>query len=324
MTTPNTSPTANREIVLSRVFDAPRSLVWQAFTDPKHVVKWWGPRGFSDTTKKHDFRVGGVWEHVMHGPDGVDYPNKATFKVIVPEESITFTLGGGRNDKPGVSFTATWTFETVEANKTRLTGRMVFPSADMRNYVAKEFGAVEGGKQTLERLSEHLPSMQMREFVLSREFNAPRQLVWDAWTKPEHLSRWFGPKGFMLNIGAFEFKAGGMFLYGMKTPDGHEMWGKWIFREIVPPQKLVIVSSFSDAKGGVTRHPMSASWPLETLSTTTFAEKDGKTTMTLRWIPYNATEIERQTFDGAHDGMTQGWGGTMEKLTTYLAEIQKP
>src|SRR6185312_10531333 len=84
MSAKNTAPssTSDREIIISRVVDAPRELVWQAWTDPKHVVKWWGPRGFSDTTRKMDFRVGGVWEHTMHGPDGTNYPNKSTFKEI--------------------------------------------------------------------------------------------------------------------------------------------------------------------------------------------------------------------------------------------------
>ena len=315
--------TADREIVISRVVDAPRALVWQAWTDPEHVVKWWGPRGFSDTTKQHDFRVGGVWEHVLHGPDGANYPNKSTFKEIIPQESITFSHGGGREDGPGASFTATWTFETVEGTKTRVTGRMVFPTAAARDFVAKEFGAVEGGKQTLERLAEHLPTMQMREFVVTREFAAPRALVWAAWTQQAHLSRWFGPKGFSLTVGAYNFQPGGLFHYGMKSADGHEMWGKWIFKEIVPPHKLVVVVSFSDAQGDVARHPLSATWPLETLATTTFTEHAGKTTVTLRWIAYNATADERKTFDGAHDSMTQGWGGTMEQLTAYLADIQQ-
>lgn len=315
--------TSDREIVISRVVDAPRALVWQAWTDPKQVVKWWGPRGFSDTTTKHDFRVGGVWEHVMHGPDGTNYLNKATFKAIVPQESITFVLGGGPEDGPGITFNATWTFETVEGNKTKLTGRMVFPTAAQRDFVAKEFGAVEGGQQTLERLAEHLPTMQMREFVVDRVFDAPRDLVWAAWTQREHLARWFGAKGCSLTVGAYDFQPGGLFHYGMKLPDGHEMWGKWIFKEIVPPKKLVVVVSFSDAQRGVSRHPMSATWPLETLATTTFAEHAGKTTVNLRWIAYNASEEERQTFDGAHDSMTQGWGGTMDQLTAYLAGIQK-
>jgi uncharacterized protein YndB with AHSA1/START domain len=108
----------------------------------------------------------------------------------------------------------------------------------------------------------------------------------------------------------------------MKSADGHEMWGKWIFREIVPTEKLVVIVSFSDAKGGVTRHPLSATWPLETLSTTTFTERNGKTTLSLRWVAINATEAERKTFDSSHDSMTQGWGGTMEQLTEYLANVQ--
>ncbi|MDB6165789.1 MAG: Activator of Hsp90 ATPase 1 family protein, partial [Lacunisphaera sp.] len=136
-----TPDTSDREIVISRVLTAPRELVWQAWTDPKHVTNWWGPRGFTTSIKKMDFRVGGTWEHVMHGPDGANYPNKSTFKEIVPLERITFLHGGGREEGPGATFVATWTFETVEGNKTRLTGRLVFPSPEARDFVVKEFGA---------------------------------------------------------------------------------------------------------------------------------------------------------------------------------------
>ena len=320
----NAEDTTGREIVMSRVFDAPRELVWQAWTDPQHVVHWWGPRGFGTTIKKMDFRVGGVWEHVMRGPDGVNYPNKSTFQDIVPFERIFYTHGGGREHGPGASFTATWTFEVVAPGQTRLTGRLLFPTADARDFVAREFGAVEGGKQTLERLSEYLPTMNSAQgFVLSRVFDAPRKLVWQAWTDPEHLKRWFGPKGFTMPACSMDLRPGGVFHYGMKSPDGHEMWGKWIFKEIVPPEKLVVVASFSDAKGGVTRHPASATWPLEMLSTTTFTEHAGKTTLTLRWAPHKATEEERKTFNSAHAGMTQGWGGTMAQLEAYLTTIPK-
>jgi uncharacterized protein YndB with AHSA1/START domain len=320
----NSSPdTSDREIVISRVLDAPRTLVWEAWTDPQHVAKWWGPRGFSDTTKRHEFRVGGVWEHVMTGPDGVNYPNKAIFKEIIPLESVTFTLGGGREDGPGISFTATWTFETVEGNKTRLTGRMVFPTAAARDLVVREFGAIEGGKQTLERLSEHLPTMQGPTFALDREFAAPRQLVWEVWTKPEHLSQWFGPKGFKLTVAAFDLRPGGEFFYNMKSPAGHEMWAKWFFKEIVPPQKLVVTVSFTDPQGVVARHPMSPTWPLSWLSTVTLTEKNGGTLFQLRSVAINATEEERRTYEGGFDSMTQGWGGTLEQLTAHLSAQQK-
>ena len=97
------------------------------------------------------------------------------------------------------------------------------------------------------------------------------------------------------------------------------MWGKFTYREIVVPERIVLVNSFSNASGEVTRHPLSPTWPLETLSTTELSEREGKTTLTITWRPLNPTEEERRTFDGAHDGMRQGWAGTMGQLAAYLA-----
>lgn len=315
---------AGREIVVSRVFDAPRELVWQAWTDPKHVVHWWGPSGFTTTIQEMDVRPGGVWRHVMHGPDGTDYPNKSVFKEVVKPERIVYSHGGGKKGGPGASFVATWTFD-AQGDKTRVTMRAVFASAEARDRVVKEYNAIEGGKQTLARLAEHLPKMQAQagEFVISRVFNAPRDFVWKVWTEAEHLKRWFGPKGFTLPACSLDLRPGGVFHYGMRSPDGHEMWGKWIFRTIVPPERLVVIVSFSDAQGGVTRHPMSATWPMETLSTLLLTEHGGKTTLTLRWAPHAATEAERQTFDASHASMRQGWTGTLDQLDAYLAEVRE-
>lgn len=150
---------SDREIVLSRVLAAPRELVWQAITDPQRVTQWWGPRGFTSTTEIHDFRVGGIWKHVMVGPDGVRYPNQSTFQEIVPLERIVYRHGGRREDGPGTTFVATWTFEPAGPRRTRVTMKLHFPSADARELVVREFGAVEGGKQTLARLAEHLAAM---------------------------------------------------------------------------------------------------------------------------------------------------------------------
>ncbi len=154
--------TADREIVIAREFAAPREMVWEAMTNPKHVVNWWGPRGFTMTIEKMDFRVGGVWQHVMRGPDGVKYPNHSVFTEIVTPEKIVFSHGGKREGGPGVSFESTWSFEKLATDKTRVTIRMVFPSATDRDFVVKEFGAIEGGKQTLERLGEFLAVLATR------------------------------------------------------------------------------------------------------------------------------------------------------------------
>ena len=152
--------TMDREIVISRVFDAPRELVWEVWTDPKHVVHWWGPNGFTTTIETMDVRPGGVWKHVMHGPDGTDYPNKSVFIEVVKPERIVYSHGGGREGGPGAQFEATWTFDALEGNKTRATGRMVFASAADREHVVREFKAVEGGHQTLGRLAGYLAKMR--------------------------------------------------------------------------------------------------------------------------------------------------------------------
>lgn len=150
---------ADREMVITRTFDAPRELVWEAVTNPEHVVHWWGPDGFTNTLEKMDFRVGGVWKHVMHGPDGTNYPNKSTFTAIVKHERIEYSHGGGRKGDPAVQFEATWTFETV-GKQTKVTLRALFPTVEAYQTTVKFYGAIEGGKQTLARLADYLPRIK--------------------------------------------------------------------------------------------------------------------------------------------------------------------
>lgn len=159
-----------------------------------------------------------------------------------------------------------------------------------------------------------------QEFVITRDFDAPREQVWRAWTEREQLMQWFGPSGFTMPHAKLDLRPGGIFHYGLRSPHGQEIWGKWTFREIIAPERLVVVTSFSDAQGGITRHPMAPNWPLETISTTTFEEHDGKTTITIRWAPFEATELEMRAFAEAHSGMQQGWGGTFAQLAEYLAK----
>jgi uncharacterized protein YndB with AHSA1/START domain len=159
-------------------------------------------------------------------------------------------------------------------------------------------------------------------FVITREFNAPRELVWKAWTEQARMKEWFSPKGFTRRYAKMDFRPGGIYHYGLVTPDGKEFWGKFVYREIVAPEKILWVNSFSDKDGGITRHPFSsAPWPLQMLTEATFTERDGKTTVTIKWLPLDSTEEELQTFDGARGGMTQGWTGTFEQLAEYLAKM---
>lgn len=161
--------------------------------------------------------------------------------------------------------------------------------------------------------------MTTPEFTLSHTFNAPRDVLWRAWTDAGQLAQWFGPKGCPLTSCEGNFQPGGLLHYCMRAPDGTEMWGRWVVREVTPPERLVVVASFSDAQAGVTRHPLAADWPLEVLSTTAFAERDGQTTVSLHAVPINATEAEIAMFAGAAAGMRQGWSGTLEQLEAFLA-----
>ncbi|HEY1662314.1 MAG TPA: SRPBCC domain-containing protein [Verrucomicrobiae bacterium] len=146
----------DREIFITRTVNAPRELVWEAMTNPRHVVNWWGPRGFTTTIEKMNVRVGGVWKHVMQGPDGTKYPNHSVFTEVVKPERLVFAHGGRREKGSGANFIATWSFDNLAKDKTRVSIRMIFKSAAARDMVVREFGAIEGGKQTLARLEEFL------------------------------------------------------------------------------------------------------------------------------------------------------------------------
>jgi len=160
-------------------------------------------------------------------------------------------------------------------------------------------------------------------FVFSRVFDAPRDLVWRCFTDPGHMRQWWGPKGFKVLASNMDLRVGGTYHYGMSAPDGSRMWGKFVYREIVPPERLDFISLFSDEKGGITRHPGHMSWPLEMHSTFTFEElPGGKTKFIISWEPHNATGEERQTFEAGRDSMRMGWSGTLEKLEAYLAKAK--
>ncbi len=158
------------------------------------------------------------------------------------------------------------------------------------------------------------------EFAIRRVFDAPVKRLWTAWTDPDQLLHWWGPKGFETVSTKVDLKPGGTFHYCLKSPDGQLMWGKFVYLEIVREQRLVFIVSFSDENGGVTRHPLSPDWPLQILSTVTFAESGGKTSVTIRWVPYDATDTERDAFEKGKDSMQAGWTGTLDRLEAYLGK----
>jgi uncharacterized protein YndB with AHSA1/START domain len=157
-------------------------------------------------------------------------------------------------------------------------------------------------------------------FTITRVVDAPRDKVWRAWTEVEHLRQWWGPKGFAVTHCKVDLRPGGIVHYCLRMPDGAEMWGKFVYREIAKPERLVWINSFSDKDGGTTVHPMSPDWPREMLTKVTFEAQGGKTKVTVQWVPVDAsTDIERKAFDEGRDSMKQGWSGTFEQLESYLS-----
>jgi uncharacterized protein YndB with AHSA1/START domain len=304
---------SEREIIGTRVFDAPRDLVWTMWTDPTHIARWWGPRGFRNTIHEMDVRPGGHWRFVMHGPDGQDYQNHSVYVEVTKPERIVFDHLSGPN------FRATATFEDI-SGKTKVTWQMLFETAEQRNQVVEKYGAEQGLQQNLDRLGEHLARAGGEQFVIERAFDAPRDLMWKVWPDPEHMKKWFGPKGVTGIYSKNDFRVGGTYHYGLRSPDGMEIWGKWVYRDIAPPERFTFVQTFSDENGGVTRHPMAPTWPREMLSTIEFVERDGKTVVVVRWSPLDASEEELATFKAGMASMNQGWSGTFERLESHLKE----
>jgi uncharacterized protein YndB with AHSA1/START domain len=159
------------------------------------------------------------------------------------------------------------------------------------------------------------------EFVISRVFNAPRELVFKSMTETDHLQHWWGPAGCTLEVARNEPKAGGEFLYKMVFPGGFGMWGKFQYQEVSAPERIVWINSFADADGNTTPNPMAPDWPVEMMNVLTLEEQGAGTLMTLRSQPHQASEEQAQVFKSNHASLEQGFGGMYEVYEAYLAKL---
>ncbi len=312
----------SNELTITRVYDAPAAAVWDAWTDPAQVAQWWGPRGFTLTTHSKDFRPGGHWAYTMHGSDGTDYENKTIYFEVEERRKLVYDHGGN-DDRPPL-FRVTVLFNEVDG-QTHMDMTMTLPTPEAAEE-ARTFIKQAGGNATWDRLAEYLEeeSTGKRKFVINRSFDAPRAVLFDMWTKPEHFARWLSPPGFEVRFHRADVRPGGSAFYSMWNDSGLTIYGRYEYREINRPDRLVYAQQSCDQDENIIRHPLAPAWP-ETLLITVELNEEGpdQTRVTLTWEPYGrATPDEVAAFVKDRAGMTQGWTGSFDNLESLLAAQQ--
>ncbi|MFC0350069.1 SRPBCC family protein [Undibacterium danionis] len=318
-----TQPKAN-EIYLVRVYDAPVELVWDAWIDPAQAAQWWGPRGFTLTTHSKDLRVGGAWHYTMHGPDGTDYPNIATYYEIEPYKKLVYDHGATEISPP--LFRVTVLFTTI-GKKTQMEMTMALATAEAATETRK-FIKQAGGEATWDRFAEYLAEQieHKERFVINRSFAAPIDVMYEMWTKVEHFSRWLPPTGFTMSFIRADIRVGGSSFYKMtkgSSENNITMYGRAAYLEMDKPYRLVYTQQFCDEYENIARHPMAPVWPETMLTTVQFTEEaEDSTRVTVTWEPHGALTIEElQAFMKERAGMTIGWTGSFDKLEAQLQAV---
>jgi uncharacterized protein YndB with AHSA1/START domain len=304
-------------LYLTRIYDAPVQAVWDAWTDPQQVAKWWGPRGFTITTHSKDLRVGGHWRYTMHGTDGVDYPNHTVYHEVEPLKKLVYDHGG-YEDRPPI-FRVTVHF-TEENGKTRLDFTMACASPEAAQQT-KKFVKSAGGESTWDRLAEYLGDQRgQHTFSITRSFETSIDTMYDLWTKPEHIAKWLPPTGMQMRLVRGTIRAGESIVAELSDGKSFKMYGRFHYRELRRPDRIVYAQEFVDANENPSRHPASPTWPAMMLTTVTLAEdKPGQTRVTIQWQPTGPTTAEEiKTFLDGRTGMTQGWTGSFEKLEALI------
>jgi len=282
-------------------------LVFDVWTDPKHIAQWWGPNGFTNTIHQMDVRPGGVWRLVMHGPCGRDYHTKIVYIEIDRPERLVYRHDPAEGCEP-VNCEVIVTF-AQEGRRTRVTMQMLFPTAAARANQVEKYGAIEGGNQTLGRLAEYVVQVaaakENPDLLITRVFDAPRQLVYEAWTKLEHLERWQGaPEGFTVTFQEVDLRPGGAFRLCMRSAEGIDHWLQGVYREVVEPERLVFTHTWLDSE----RKP-----GIETVVTIVFTEHCGRTELALYQTGFKSDQVR--------DGHQVGWTSMLDRFHAHIVTI---
>lgn len=307
------------ELHLTRVYDAPVKMVWEVFTDPKHVGHWWGPRGFTLTTHSKDLKSGGHWNYTMHGPDGTDYENRTYYHEVEKHKKLVYDHGANENQPPLFKVTVLF---SESKGKTTMEMTMALKSEEAAKEIAK-FIKMAGGNSTWDRLAEYLEkeTSGKEKFFINRTFNADIGTLFEMWVNPKHFEKWLGPVGVSMKFLRADIQEGSSAFYRMTGDAGLEMYGQIEYLKINRPDLIVYNQQFADKNGNISRHPHMPTWP-ETMQTTVrfIAESENETRVTVEWEPVGKVSAdELAAFIKERGGMTQGWTGSFDKLEKLLA-----
>ena len=313
-----------RDLIIIRLFDAPRELVWKAWTEPERVKRWWGPKGFTSPVSKIALHVGGEYLNCMRSPEGKDFWSKGFFREIIALERLVMTDSFA--DEKGNTVPATYygmskdfplemlitvMFEENDG-KTKLTLRHIgMPSG------VDSDGAQQGWNESFDKLAEYLeteksiisgknvPTFELpsdREIVITRIFDAPRELVFKASTDPDLMPHWWGPKRFTTTVEKMDVRPGGVWRFIQRDQDGNEYAFNGVYREIVPPEREVHTFEFEGMPGHVI------------LETSTLEEFEGKTKLRVTDL-FQTVEDRDGMFNS---GMKEGATESMDRLEELL------
>jgi uncharacterized protein YndB with AHSA1/START domain len=294
---------SERQLVITRTFDAPRWLVFDVTTKPEHIVHWWGLRDHEMTVCEVDLRPGGKWRYVSRTPEGEEFAFSGEYRKVVAPERIVYTEG--YEAMPGHDYLVTATF-TENDGKTTMNAVLQYQSQEDRDghvNSGMEVGMRESHDRLAERLADETTSMS-DAIVITREFDVPRERVWAAWTDPQQVSRWWGPKGWSSGTNRIDLRVGGKYIFNMQMPDGQNVWSCGRYLDIVPLERLVCTDSFSDEQGNIasgTEYGLPEDAPLEYYMTVELAEVNGKTRMTVTHIGMPEGDMKEMSVQGLNE-----------------------
>jgi uncharacterized protein YndB with AHSA1/START domain len=318
------APPGKQEIIVTRTYDAPRELVYKTVTDPKLIPEWWGPRNLTTSVEKMELTWGGQWRFVQRDPQGNIFAFHGVYHEVKAPELLIYTMEW--EGMPGHVLLNIDRFDERDG-KTICTSRSIFETVEDRDGMLQN--GMEGGtRETTERINELLVKLNRqgmmhdtmqhsegdgRSIKIIREFNAPRERVWQRWTDPDQVLCWWGPKDYSGSYAKFDLHVGGKYLSCMRGPDGKQIWGTGTYKEIIEPNRIVMTDSFADEQGNVvpaSYYGMRSDMPMELEVEVTLEDIGGRTRMTLEHYGLPEGDILEQT--------KTGWNQSFDKLADCL------